>query len=61
MARRPAAVTQAEIARTIRAAQACGLPIAGVRPDGTVLIVGGKKLDDPAKEERSEWDEALGT
>lgn len=37
-----AAVRQAEIERAIRAAQRLGLRIAGVRPDGTVIISDGE-------------------
>jgi hypothetical protein len=38
MTRRPT-VTQAEVTRTIRAMQALGLPIAGVRLDGGAVTV----------------------
>jgi hypothetical protein len=38
MARRPAATTQAAIARAIRAAQQCGAEAVEVKPDGSILI-----------------------
>jgi hypothetical protein len=39
MPRRPAVVTQADVARTIRAAQQTGAERVEVRPDGTMSIV----------------------
>ena len=38
MPRRPATVTQADIARAIRAAKQAGATCVEVKPDGTVLI-----------------------
>jgi hypothetical protein len=39
MPRRPAAVTQADVARTIRAARQVGADSVEVRPDGTIVVV----------------------
>lgn len=46
MSRRPALATQADISRAIRAAQQCGLPIAGVvvRADGFYIETEAGKL-----------------
>jgi hypothetical protein len=46
MSRRPALATQADISRAIRAAQECGLPIAGVvvRSDGFYIETEAGKL-----------------
>jgi ribosomal protein L14 len=38
MSRRPANVTQAAIARALRAAQQCGAGPVRIQPDGTILI-----------------------
>jgi hypothetical protein len=38
MPRRPAAVTQADVARTIRAAKQAGAEYVEVRPDGTIFV-----------------------
>ena len=40
--------TQAQIRRAIQAARKEGLPIAGVCPDGTVIIGEARKIDIPA-------------
>lgn len=47
MTRRPV-VTQAQVARTIRAMQALGLPIAGVRLDGGAVTVLTAPPEEPA-------------
>jgi hypothetical protein len=39
MPRRPAAVTQADVARTIRAAKQAGAERVEVHPDGTIFVV----------------------
>jgi hypothetical protein len=39
MSRRPAKITQADVARAIRAAQQCGAGAVEVKPDGTIRIV----------------------
>lgn len=39
MPRRPAAITQADVARAIRAAKQAGAGAVEVRPDGTIIIV----------------------
>jgi hypothetical protein len=39
MPRRPAAVTQADVARTIRAAKQAGADSVEVRPDGTIVVM----------------------
>jgi len=39
MPRRPAAVTQADVARTIRAAKKAGAESIEVHPDGTIVVV----------------------
>lgn len=41
-------MTQKAIERAIRAAQACGLKIIGVRPDGTVLTEPPEEAADPS-------------
>jgi hypothetical protein len=38
MSRRPARITQADVARAIRAAQQCGAGVVRVLPDGTIQI-----------------------
>lgn len=38
MSRTPAKVTQADVARAIRAAQQCGAGAVKVLPDGTIMI-----------------------
>ena len=38
MSRRPATITQADVARCIRAARSAGAGLVEVRPDGTMLI-----------------------
>jgi hypothetical protein len=38
MSRRPARVTQADVARAIRAAQQTGAGAVRIQPDGTILI-----------------------
>lgn len=44
MARRSASVTQADVARIIRAAKQAGLDIAAIRADGTVLVNSKKEV-----------------
>jgi len=39
MPRRPASVTQADVARTIRAAKQAGADSIQVRPDGTIVVL----------------------
>jgi hypothetical protein len=46
MSRRPAVVTQADVARTIRAALQAGAHAVDVRPDGTITI----RLRDDGRE-----------
>jgi hypothetical protein len=48
MPRRPAVVTQADVARTIRAAISAGADFVEVRPDGTIAVV-LKKGSAPTK------------
>jgi len=43
MTRRPAIITQADVARTIRAAKQAGAAAVEVRPDGTIIV----KIDAP--------------
>jgi hypothetical protein len=38
MSRRPARITQAEVARAVRAAMQAGADHVEVRPDGTILV-----------------------
>jgi hypothetical protein len=38
MSRRPATITQATVARTIRAARQAGAATVEVRPDGTIIV-----------------------
>lgn len=38
VSRRPAIITQADVARAIRAAKQAGAGLVEVRPDGTILI-----------------------
>ena len=38
MPRTPAKITQADVARAIRAAKACGAGLVEIRPDGTIVI-----------------------
>lgn len=38
MPRTPARITQADVARTIRAAKQAGAAVVEVKPDGTVLV-----------------------
>jgi hypothetical protein len=48
MSRRPARVTQADVARAIRAAQQCGAGEVRVLPDGTIAILpqAGTRVDN---------------
>jgi hypothetical protein len=39
MSRRAAIITQADVARAIRAAQQCGAGSVEIRPDGTIRVV----------------------
>jgi hypothetical protein len=39
MSRTPARITQADVARAIRAAQQCGAGVVEIRPDGTIRVV----------------------
>jgi hypothetical protein len=39
MSRRPATVTQADVARAIRAAQQCGAGAVEIKPDGTIRVL----------------------
>jgi hypothetical protein len=48
MPRRPAAVTQADVARSVRAAMQAGAPAVEIRPDGTIVVV-LKERPRPAK------------
>jgi hypothetical protein len=41
MSRRPALITQADVARAIRAAQQCGAGMVQIRPDGTIYVMTG--------------------
>ena len=43
MPRRPALVTQADVARAIRAAKQAGADKIEIRPDGTIVVVLTKK------------------
>ena len=38
MPRRPALITQADVARVIRAAQQCGAGAVEIKPDGTIRV-----------------------
>jgi hypothetical protein len=38
VSRRPAIITQADVARAIRAAQQCGAGAAEIKPDGTIRV-----------------------
>jgi hypothetical protein len=49
MPRRPAAVTQADVARTIRAAMQAGADSVKVNPDGTIVVVLKDGATDDAK------------
>jgi len=48
MSRTPARVTQADVARAIRAAQQCGAGLVRVLPDGSITIdpTPGKNVDN---------------
>jgi hypothetical protein len=39
MSRRPALITQADVARAIRAARQCGAEAVEIRPDGTMRVM----------------------
>jgi hypothetical protein len=58
-ARRRTPVTQAEIARAVKALQKAGLPVAAVKftPDGTVIVIPGTPEAVPSSE-RNPWDDA---
>jgi hypothetical protein len=51
MNRRPAIVTQADVARAIRAAQQCGAQAVEIKPDGTIHISLGKTASDHSGEQ----------
>jgi hypothetical protein len=38
MSRRPARITQGDVARAIRAAKAAGAPSLQIKPDGTIIV-----------------------
>jgi hypothetical protein len=46
MSRRPALITQADVARAIRAAQQCGAEGVEVKPDGSIHISLRKKPEE---------------
>jgi hypothetical protein len=52
MSRTPARITQADVARAIRAAQQCGAGSVRIMPDGTILI-DPQRQKQPAKEEKA--------
>ena len=53
MSRTPARFTQADVARTIRAAKQAGAAEVEVRPDGSILIrLCSKTLEAPLDDER---------
>lgn len=54
MPRRPATITQADVARTVRAAMQAGAASVEVRPDGTLLVHlhGPKRDEQPVDAER---------
>jgi hypothetical protein len=54
MPRRPAAVTQADVARTIRAAMQAGADSVKVNPDGTIAVVLKKGPATAAPDEGNE-------
>lgn len=62
MARIP--FTQAKVKRAISAAQAAGLRVVGIKPDGTVLVEGGDAPIVPAADTeqtepaKTSWDDA---
>jgi hypothetical protein len=49
MSRRPALTVQADIARAIRAAKACGAGAVEVKPDGTIRIELSQEITGPEK------------
>ena len=64
MSRRPALITQADMARYIRAARSAGAGAVEVRPDGTLLIHMSAPASAPsamhaAEKELAEGDEAV--
>ena len=50
MPRRPALITQADVARAIRAAKQAGAGAVEIRPDGTIVIAVGAS-SSPRKED----------
>jgi hypothetical protein len=59
MGRRPARFTEADVQRTIKAAQKAGLPIASIRieADGSILVVSGSPPPVPSFPVRNPWDD----
>lgn len=57
MARRPASIPQAEVARVVRAAKVAGVDIRRIEidPNGKIVIVVGNG-DEPDRREGNEWD-----
>ena len=47
--------TEAQIRRAIRAAQKEGLPIAGMRPDGTIIFGEPVELVPETPDQNDEW------
>ena len=56
---KPAAATQAQVKRNIRAALAAGCRVRGIAPDGTVLLADGEEpvSVEPPAPEPGEWDD----
>lgn len=54
MPRRPAKVTQADVARVIRAATQAGAHGVEVKPDGTIFVRLSTPIDGPAVDEKRE-------
>jgi hypothetical protein len=52
MSRTPAKVTQADVARAIRAAQSCGAGKVRIMPDGTITI-DPQPMKEPRPEEKN--------
>ena len=59
MSRRPATVTQAEVARAVRGARAGGIDVAEVRISGDQIIIRAKSAVPPAANDGDDLDSEL--
>ena len=59
MPRTPATITQADVARTIRAAKQAGAAEVEIRPDGTMIVHLAERPREQPKPQALAWPEGL--